>query len=178
MNPDSDTTAEKILNSCSLDELTRIFREYGEIPGAYRFALRIVEARGKGRISDTRGLLEVLKELIPPHHASKTLAKLYQAIRIEVNGEMEALREMLKQSRDALKEGGRLVVLSYHSLEDRLVKNMIRAGNLEGIIEKDFFGHGQVIFRAINQKVIIPSNEEIRINPRARSAKLRIAERL
>lgn len=178
MNPDSETTAEKVLNSCSLEEMTRIFREYGEISGAHRFASKIVEARSKGRISDTHALLEVLKELIPAHHASKTLAKLYQAIRIEVNGEMEALRELLEQSRDVLNEGGRLVVLSYHSLEDRLVKNMIRAGNLEGIIEKDFFGHSQMIFKAINQKVITPSDEEIWINPRARSAKLRIAERI
>ena len=178
MNPGSGLTAQLILNTSSLEELTRIFREYGEVSGAHRIAHRIVEERVKGTFTDTNSFINAISGLIPPNQVNKTLAKLFQALRIEVNQEIAALREMLEVSKEVLSKGGRLVVLSYHSLEDRLVKNMIRSGNLDGRIEKDFFGHEKSVFHAVNQKVITPSEEEIVSNPRARSAKLRIAERL
>ncbi len=137
----------------------------------------ILVAREEASIETTRDLERALEAFIPKDQPSKFLAKVYQALRIEVNREMEALREMLLQTADCLKAGGRLVVISYHSIEDRIVKNYMRSGNLEGEIEKDFYGNIQSPWKLVNRSVITPSEEEIKENNRARSAKLRIAER-
>lgn len=178
MNKDSYLTAEKILNDYPAESLERIFRFYGEIREAKLFARKIEEGRKKHRISDTETLLGILGALIRGPQQNKILARLYQSLRIEVNDEVGALEDLLKQVPDLLGEGGRLVVLSYHSLEDRMVKNLIRAGNIEGKLEKDFFGNPRLLFKPVNRNLISPSEEELRENPRARSAKLRIAERI
>lgn len=170
-------SAAQLLNEESREELVRIFRSYGEIGNALALATAIVNERQERRIETTGDLERALKRFIPKHQPSKFLARVYQALRIEVNREMESLGEMLKQTAGCLNEGGRLVVISYHSIEDRLVKNYMRSGNLEGKIEKDFYGNVQTPWRLVNRNVITPSEEEIGENNRARSAKLRIAER-
>ena len=137
----------------------------------------LVKARTQKSIQTIGDFLEVVKPLFGREREKKELAKVFQALRIEVNLEMEALKEMLYAATEALKPGGRLVIITYHSLEDRMVKNLIKTGNVEGKMEQDFFGNIQTPFRAVNNKVIVPSDEEINQNPRSRSAKLRIAEK-
>jgi len=170
-------SASKLLNDLPREELVRIFRSYGELRNAGALATAIVNERQERSLETTGDLERTLKRFIPKHHPSKFLARVYQALRIEVNREMESLGEMLMQTAGCLNEGGRLVVITYHSIEDRLVKNYMRSGNLEGKIEKDFYGNVQTPWKRVNRNVIIPSEEEIKENNRARSAKLRIAER-
>ena len=170
-------TAAQVLNEYPREELVSLFKTYGELGNASALAAAIVEARDRSDIETAGGLEEVLKQFIPKNQPSKFLARVYQALRIEVNREMEALGEMLLQTADYLRPGGRLVVITYHSLEDRMVKNYMRSGNLEGRIEKDFYGNVRTPWKLINRSVITPTQEELKENPRARSAKLRIAER-
>lgn len=177
MNSDSNLTAEKILNEYPLEDMTRIFRDYGEIRSAFRFARRIHDGRQEERITGSDQLIRILGDLVTGPRANKMLARLFQSLRMEVNDETGALKELLGQVADVIHPGGRLVIISYHSIEDRMVKNLIRAGNIEGNIEKDFFGRQKKLFRAVNRDLITPDENEIRVNPRARSAKLRIAER-
>jgi 16S rRNA (cytosine1402-N4)-methyltransferase len=177
MNMHSGRTASRLLNEASGEELVRIFRSYGELPNAVALSAAIVEAREVAAIETTEDLVKVLKRFIPKHQPSKFLARVYQALRIEVNREMEVLGEMLLQTAGCMRSGGRLVVITYHSIEDRMVKNYMRSGNLAGKIEKDFYGNIQSLWRVVNRSVITPTEEEIKMNNRARSAKLRIAER-
>ena len=170
-------TAAQLLNEAPREELVRIFKNYGELGNASALTGAILAAREKAGIGTAGDLEEVLKGFIPKNQPSKFLARVYQALRIQVNREMEALGEMLIQTADYLKPGGRLVVITYHSLEDRLVKNYMRSGNLEGKIDKDFYGNVRSPWKLVNRSVITPSQEEIKENNRARSAKLRIAER-
>lgn len=170
-------TASDMVNTYPEEKLLSVFRLYGEISNARQLAARIVEARIKP-ITTTGELKEAIKSCMPPNYENKYLAQVFQAIRIEINDEMGALQAMLKQCADALKPGGRLVVISYHSLEDRLVKNYIKAGNPEGELQKDFYGNILAPFKSITRKPITPSDEEIACNPRSRSAKLRIAQKI
>ena len=178
MNTTQDLSAKQVVNEYELDDLCRIFREYGELKNAYSLAKSILSSRENREIVTTEDLKEAVKKHVPPHKSNKILAQLFQAIRIEVNDELKALKEMLLQSVDLLKEGGRLSVISYHSLEDRLVKNLIKSGNFKGEIEKDFYGVPKVILKAISKKPITASEEELESNPRSRSAKLRVSEKL
>jgi 16S rRNA (cytosine1402-N4)-methyltransferase len=178
MNVRSATTASRVLNHYSEDDLVKIFRTYGELGNAGALAAAIGRRRKERELVTTRDLEETLKRFIPRGQPSKFLAKVYQALRIEVNAEMESLREMLLQTSGCMAQGGRLVVITYHSIEDRLVKNFMRTGNLEGVLEKDFYGRPRTPWKLINRNVITPSDEELALNNRARSAKLRIAERL
>lgn len=178
MNTTQELSAKQVVNEYELDDLCRIFREYGELKNAYSLAKSILSARENSEIVTTEDLKEAVKKHVPPHKSNKILAQLFQAIRIEVNDELKALKEMLLQSVDLLKEGGRLSVISYHSLEDRLVKNLIKSGNFKGEIEKDFYGVPKVILKAISKKPITASEEELESNPRSRSAKLRVSEKL
>ena len=177
MDVRSKRTASQLLNEAPREELVRILKSYGELGNASMLAAAILAAREESGIYTSGDLERVLKPFIPRQQPSKFLAKVYQALRMEVNGEMEALGEMLMQTADGLRAGGRLVVITYHSIEDRLVKNFMRSGNLEGKIEKDFYGNIRSPWKLVNRSVITPSAEEIRENKRARSAKLRIAER-
>ena len=176
MSEKNDLTAFQIVNEYDEINLRRIFSEYGELGNALAIARAIIEAREKEKIVNTEDLKQVLARFLPNNKAHKILAQIYQSIRIEVNQEMDVLKEFLEQSLEVLGEGGRLSVISYHSLEDRLVKRFMKNGLFEGEPEKDFFGRFDVPFKLIG-KMIIPSNEEIKINNRARSAKLRIAEK-
>ena len=178
MNKRSGMTAADILNDYSEEQLADIFYLYGELKNARRIAATIVKARVGKPIVTTNDLLQVLGISDANGQWKKDAAKLFQALRIEVNHEMDALKEMLSAARDLLKAGGRLSVITYHSLEDRMVKNMMRAGNLEGKVVQDFFGCTASPFRQIGGKVIVPSDEEQQQNPRSRSAKLRIAEKV
>lgn len=178
MNQSSSKTAATVINSYSEDELIKIFREYGEIANARQLASAIVAARGQQPLTTTQQLLDVVKPFTPQKIENKYLAKVFQALRIEVNNEMEVLKEFLSASAGSLKPGARLVVITYHSLEDRLVKNFMKAGNFEGKAEKDFYGNVKTDFRVINNKVITPDEAELTRNPRSRSAKLRIAEKI
>ncbi len=179
MNQKSDLTAKKVLNTYDEKKLTSIFREYGELDNAFRLSKLISEARVNASIDTTEHLKEVILPATPKFEGNKYLAKVYQAIRIEVNQEMEALKECLTQCVDILKPDARLVVMSYHSLEDRLVKNLIKTGNIEGKEEKDLvYGNVTRYFKSLTNKPIVPSAEEIEQNSRARSAKLRIAARV
>lgn len=177
MNKRGSTTAADILNNYSEEQLADVFYLYGELRQARRIAATIVKARSKEAIETTGQLLKVIG--INPDNGQwkKDMARLFQALRIEVNNEMTALADMLNGTRDVLKSGGRLVVITYHSLEDRLVKNIMKTGNIEGRMTQDFFGRSEAPFRQIG-KVIIPSDEEQQKNPRSRSAKLRIAEKI
>jgi 16S rRNA (cytosine1402-N4)-methyltransferase len=176
MSKKNDLTAFNIVNEYDEANLRRIFSEYGELGNALAIARAIIEAREKEKIVNTEDLKQVLARFLPNNKAHKILAQIYQSIRIEVNQEMDVLKEFLEQSLEVLGEGGRLSVISYHSLEDRLVKRFMKNGLFEGEPEKDFFGRFEVPFKLIG-KMIIPSKEEIKINNRARSAKLRIAEK-
>ena len=178
MNTREGRTAADIVNTYTNDALAKIFSEYGELDTTWKIANCIERARAEKPITTTAELVETVKPCTPPKDEAKFLTKLFQALRIELNGEMEALKMALEQSLKLLKPGGRLVVMSYHSLEDRIVKNFMRSGNTEGVIEKDFFGRASTPFKVITRKAIVPSNEEIETNPRSRSAKLRVAERI
>ena len=173
MNKRGGETAADLLNSATEDELTRIFKLYGELNCARKLAARIVKVRSEKPIRRVNELIEIAKPFCPPQREKKEMAKVFQALRIEINKEVEALQEMLKSAKELLKPGGRLVVITYHSIEDRIVKNFMKSGNIEGIVEKDFFGRTTSPFDA--KKVIVPTDEEMKRNPRSRSAKLRIA---
>ena len=178
MNQRGGRTAADIVNRYDADSLGRILKEYGELDTTWKIASCIVRAREQAEIKTTAQLVEAVKPCTPKRDESKFLTKLFQALRIEVNGEMEALKMALEQSLKVLKPGGRLVVISYHSLEDRIVKNFIRSGNTEGKIEKDFFGRSTTPWNIVTRKAVVPSDREIVENPRSRSAKMRAAEKL
>jgi 16S rRNA (cytosine1402-N4)-methyltransferase len=178
MNQRASLTAADVLNTYTEEQLADVFYLYGEMKNARRLAAAVVKAREEKKLERTGDLLDAVKPLINKKQEKKELAQVFQALRIEVNHEMDALKQMLTQALDNLKPSGRLVVLTYHSLEDRLVKNFIKTGNFEGKQEKDFFGRVEAPMRAVNNKVIVASDEEVERNPRARSAKLRIAEKL
>lgn len=173
MNKRGGETAADLLNNATEEDLAKIFKLYGELNCARRLAASIVKRRASQPFKRVSDLIEVAKPFCPPQREKKELAKVFQALRIEINHEMEALKEMLVQAAEVLKPGGRLVVITYHSLEDRLVKNFMKSGNIEGVVEKDFFGRITSPFDA--RKVIVPTAEEQERNPRSRSAKLRIA---
>jgi S-adenosyl-methyltransferase MraW len=176
MNNRSGLTAADVLNSYSEQALADLFFHYGELRNARRIAHAIVKERSRPIESSAR-LMDILRPFFGREKEKKQLAQAYQALRMEVNQEIEALKEMLLQAGELLKPGGRLVVITYHSLEDRLVKNYMKTGNFEGKVVQDFYGNIHSPFRVINNKVIIPKEEEIEKNPRSRSAKLRIAEK-
>lgn len=177
MDRDGALSAQTVVNEYSRDELRKVFAEYGELRNASALARTIVEARKKDEIKTTVHLKEVLQRFLPPHRQHKILAQIYQAVRIEVNQELESLKEFLLQTVDVLDPGGRISLISYHSLEDRLVKRFIRNGMFQGEPEKDLYGRVDVPFKAVG-KLIVPTADEISQNNRARSAKLRIGERL
>lgn len=177
MNQRSDLTAAKILNEYPAQEIYLILKNYGEVDKAYYISKRIESFRSTHTINNTDDLKLALQPFMPRGKENKFLAQVFQALRIEVNQEMEALKALLTQSIKLIKPGGRLVCISYHSLEDRLVKHMMKMGKFEGTLEKDFFGNPLKPFATIQTKAIIPDEDEIKSNPRARSAKLRIAER-
>lgn len=177
MNRDASLSAIQVVNKYDERLLTEILTLYGELPNARKIANKIIRHREQEQIDTVEGLAEVVGTLFPPQVKNKMLAMVFQAIRIEVNSEMEALKQMLLQAEKTLQSKGRLVVLSYHSLEDRLVKNFVRTGNFKGDKQTDFYGNVTSPFNQINRKVIVPSEKEIEENPRARSAKLRIAEK-
>lgn len=177
MNSGLNLTAADILNQFDERELTKIFREYGEVENPQRIARRITDTREINPVLTTFNLAECLRPLFPQNRENKLLAQVFQALRIAVNHEIESLREMLEQTVGFIKPGGRLVVISYHSLEDRLVKNYMKGGNPEGVVLTDLFGNPMTPFKPVNRKVIVPTPEEIERNNRARSARLRIAER-
>lgn len=178
MNQRADLTAADVLNTYSEQQLADIFYQYGELSSARRLASAVVKRRSEKSFSRIEDLVAVSEPLLGKDKQKKDMARLFQAVRIEVNHEMDALKEMLAQSLDSLAVGGRLVVLTYHSLEDRLVKNFMKAGNFEGKVEQDFYGNRLSPFRLVNNKVIVASDEEVAENPRSRSAKLRIAEKI
>ena len=178
MDRRQETTARQLVNNATLEELTRMLRLYGELPNAYQMAKAICRARMEKEIVTTFDLRDAVSRHLPRGMENKYLAMLFQALRIEVNGELEALKEMLQQAMDLLVPGGRLVVMSYHSLEDRLVKNFFKAGNFEGEVEKDFYGNPIVPLKPVVRKAVMASEEEMQINNRARSAKLRVAEKI
>ena len=175
MNQQAGFDARRIIEEYSEEQLSDIFYLYGELKNSRRIASAIVKARQQKSIATTTELVEVLKPLMGYDREKKDLARVFQALRIEVNGEMVALRQMLGAASELLKPEGRLSILTYHSLEDRMVKNMIRAGNAEGKVETDIFGHSNAPLEAVNRSVIIPDAEEQNNNPRSRSAKLRVA---
>ena len=176
MNRDAHRDAAWIVANYTEEQLADVLYLYGELRQARRMASALVKARNAGTLTTTGQLVEVVKPFIAPKAEKKELAQVFQALRIEVNDEIATLKKLLESSLKVLKPGGRLVVLTYHSLEDRLVKNFIKSGNVEGKVEKDFFGRVNAPLRAVNNKVIVASDAEVERNPRARSAKLRIAE--
>lgn len=179
MNQRSKLTAAVVLNTYEPEQLVAVFKNYGEVENARRLADLIVKRRGNSEIRTSEDFMQVIAPCVPKLKEKKYLAKVYQALRIEVNGELEALKQMMQQAMVVLKPGGRLVVITYHSLEDRIVKNFLKSGNAEGKMEKDLlFGHVNHNFELVNRKVIVPSEKEVEQNPRARSAKLRIAEKV
>lgn len=178
MNRSAGFSAYNLVNDYAIEELTRVFREYGELQNARRTANEIVKARLDHPIATTTQLCEVLEPIVPPKNSSKYLAQVFQAMRIEVNHETEVLKDFLTDATQVLKSKGRLVVISYHSLEDRLVKNLILKGNFEGQVQQDFYGNITGLYKPVGTKMILPTPEEIKRNPRARSAKLRIAEKI
>ena len=177
MNKRAGITASDVVNSYEEERLANIFYLYGELKNSRKLASVITKERNTKNIKTIGEFLAIVKPLFGREREKKELAKVFQALRIEVNQEMEALKEMLQAATSVLKPGGRLVVITYHSLEDRLVKNLMKTGNIEGKQEQDFFGNIQTPFRLINNKVIVSGQEEIENNPRSRSAKLRIAEK-
>ena len=178
MNKRAGTSAAELLNTLPEERLADIFYLYGEMKNSRKIASLIVKARQTKKIATIADFLEVIRPCISKVQEKKDLAKVFQALRIEVNQELETLKEMLEQACELLKPGGRLAVITYHSLEDRLVKNFFKTGNFEGKLEQDFFGNTISSLKPLSNKVIVPSEEEIERNPRARSAKLRIAEKL
>ena len=177
MNQSADVSAQTVLNSYSADKLQQIFGEYGEVRNARTLARKIVDARESGESLQTIGQFLAIIDSCVKGKRNRYLSQVFQALRMEVNEEIEVLKEMLWQSVEVLKVGGRLSVISYHSLEDRLVKNLIKKGTFEKEPEKDLYGNFYQPLKAVNRKIIVPTNEEIEENPRARSAKLRIAEK-
>lgn len=178
MDRGAKQTAADVLNTYSEEDLKRIFKLYGEVDNAGRLAHVIFNARKEKEIHTVNDLKQVVSKCVKWGRENQYYAQVFQALRIEVNRELDVLQELLLQTLDVLKPGGRLVVISYHSLEDRLVKNIIKTGKLEGELEKDFFGNPLTPFKAITRKPVVPDALEIEQNSRARSAKLRIAERL
>lgn len=178
MNKRAGMTAADVVNTWSEEQLANIFFLYGEMKQSRKIAALIVKARAARRIETTGDLLRILNVDTESNQWKKDMARLFQALRIEVNHEMEALRDMLRAATEVLGEGGRLSVITYHSLEDRIVKNVMKAGNAEGHVKQDFFGRIEAPFRLVNSKVVVPTAEEQQRNPRSRSAKLRIAERV
>lgn len=178
MNRDGSLTAADIVNSYSEEQLIFLFKEYGEVQNAYRLTKEIVKARSEKAIKTIARFKEVIAPCVPAAIETKYLAKVFQALRIETNNELGVLRDFIEQTSDLLKPGGRLVVITYHSLEDRLVKNFMKTGNLAGNQEKDFYGNVKTPFQIITRKIVVPDEQEIERNPRARSAKLRIAEKI
>lgn len=177
MNKRAGMTAADILNNYEEERLADIFYLYGELKNSRKIAKVVVKARAEKPLSRIEEFLDIIKPLFGREREKKELAKVFQALRIEVNQEMEALKEMLNAATRMLRPGGRLVVITYHSLEDRLVKNLMKTGNFEGKLNQDFFGNITSPYKLVNRKVIVASNEEVARNPRARSAKLRIAEK-
>ncbi|NDV64229.1 16S rRNA (cytosine(1402)-N(4))-methyltransferase RsmH [Bacteroides sp. 224] len=177
MNKRSGITAADVVNNYGEKELADIFYLYGELKNSRKLASIIIKERANKKIKTIEEFLTIIKPLFGREREKKELAKVFQALRIEVNHEMEALKEMLLAATEMLKPGGRLVVITYHSLEDRMVKNLMKTGNIEGKQHQDFFGNIQTPYRLITNKVITPNEEEIARNPRSRSAKLRIAEK-
>lgn len=178
MNSSAQKTAMHVLNEYSEEDLSNLFYLYGELRNARRIAATIVSERAKAPIDTTTRFADVMKPFTTKAKENKTLAQAFQALRIEVNDELKALEEMLESGKEMLKpDGGRFCVISYHSLEDRLVKNYFRTGNFEGEVHKDFYGNVETPFEIINRKVIVPSDDEQAQNPRSRSAKLRVVER-
>ena len=178
MNKRAGMTAAEVVNTYPEERLADIFYLYGELKNSRKLASAIVKARANKQIVTIGDFLEIVKPMFGREREKKELAKVFQALRIEVNQEMEALKEMLQAATEALKPGGRLVVITYHSLEDRIVKNMMKTGNIEGRVEQDFYGRVQTPYRLVNSKVIVATEEEVNRNPRSRSAKLRIAEKI
>lgn len=178
MNQSGDFTAAKIVQTYDEERLAAIFRKYGELDHPFKTAVELVKARNRSKIKTTGELMEALMPVAPKFKDHKFFAQVFQALRIEVNQEMDVLEKFLLQTAEVLKPEGRLVVMSYHSLEDRLVKNLMKRGSLDGSIEKDFFGKVLKPFEEVNRKPILPTEEEIQLNSRARSAKLRIAKKV
>jgi 16S rRNA (cytosine1402-N4)-methyltransferase len=178
MNTRSGRTAADVLNTSTEESLADIFYLYGELKTARKLAMTLVQAREIKKIKTRDDLLEILKPFIGKDKGKKFLAQVFQALRIEVNDEMGALKEMLRHALTVLKPGGRLAVITYHSLEDRIVKNFMKTGNFDGKTEQDFYGNVHTPFRLINNKVIVPPEDEVEKNPRSRSAKLRIAQKI
>lgn len=177
MNKRGGASAADIVNKSTEEQLADILYLYGELKNSRRISAAICKARQQKAILTTQDLIEATQTLFPKEREKKDLARMFQALRIEVNHEMDALKEMLQAAKELLKPSGRLSVITYHSLEDRIVKNIMKAGNTEGKAEQDFFGRRETPFRLVNNKVILPSEEEQNRNPRSRSAKLRIAEK-
>ena len=175
MNKRAGITAADIVNTYEEERLANVFYLYGELKNSRKLASVLVKARAAKPIETIGEFIDTIKPLYGKEREKKELAKVFQALRIEVNQEMEALKEMLYAATEALKPGGRLVVITYHSLEDRMVKNIMKTGNVEGKAEQDFFGNVQTPFKLINNKVITPCEDEVQRNPRSRSAKLRFA---
>ena len=173
MNRSASFTAKDLVNGYDEQRLAQVLYLYGELKASRRLASAIVKARP---LATTGDLVNVVRPLLKPAQEKKELSMVFQALRIEVNGELNALRKLLSQSLEVLNPGGRLVVITYHSLEDRLVKNFMRSGNVEGKQEKDFYGRVNTPWRVVTGKVIVPSDDEVERNPRSRSAKLRVAE--
>lgn len=175
MNKSTSVSAADVLNTYPESKLINIFSLYGELSNAKKIAHTIVQKRNDNPIIDTNQLLDIVKPYFMREREKKDLAKLFQALRIEVNNEMQVLRKMLNQTAEVMNSNGKLVVITYHSLEDRIVKNFIKSGNCEGDIQKDFYGNIISPFKALNNKVITPSEIEMNANPRSRSAKMRVA---
>lgn len=178
MNQAAKLTASKVVNEYSEEQLANIFYLYGELKNSRKLASTIVKARAQAPIETTGALADLLRPLLGREREKKELAKVFQALRIEVNGEMEVLQKMLKNAIDVLKPGGRLVIMTYHSLEDRMVKNIMKSGNIEGKVEQDFYGNILSPLRPVKKGVITASATELEVNPRSRSAKLRIGEKV
>jgi 16S rRNA (cytosine1402-N4)-methyltransferase len=177
MNTQGKLTARDVVNKYNIEELSKIFSLYGELENAYKLSKLIESARSKEGIETIKDFTDAIASVLPKFDEHKYLAKVFQALRIEVNREMLALEQMLTQTTKVVKHGGRISIITYHSLEDRMVKNFIKSGNTEGKVEKDIFGNSFTPFKAVNKKVILPTETEIQQNTRARSAKLRVAER-
>lgn len=178
MNKSRGISAADVINTYPAQKLAKMFFAFGEVNNAHKLASLIEKARESKPIETTGQLCDILSPVLPFGKENKTLSQVFQAIRIEVNDEMTVLQEFLEQTVDALKVGGHIAIISYHSLEDRMVKNFFKTGNIEGKLDKDFFGNPLTPFKLITRKAIIPSDDEIALNPRARSAKLRIAEKI
>ena len=178
MNRDDSLDARKVIAEYDVDALTRMFKLFGELKNARRIAEALVKARSSREIVTIADLLDIVKPFINPRQEKKELAQVFQALRMEVNHEVDALARFLSQTLKVLKPGGKLAIITYHSIEDRMVKNFMRSGNIDGKVETDFFGRSQTPIRPVNNKVIVPTEEEVERNPRSRSAKLRVAEKI